>query len=158
MIINRRCLECGTPISASRSIRARFCPGRSCLQKFNMRRWSSNNRDRVNEHGRASSQRRRARLAATVVESFRHPEIFERDGWTCQLCQEPVDPRARHPDPRSASLDHVVPLARGGHHTRVNVQLAHLICNLRKADKLIGGLVTVVRSSEQLAERTQQSL
>jgi predicted nucleic acid-binding Zn ribbon protein len=143
LIRDRRCLECDTPIAQSRSIRARFCPGRSCLQQFNIRRWSSNNPDRVNEHGRASSQRRRARLAAAVTESFRHREIFERDGWTCQLCQEPVDPKAQHPDPRSGSLDHVVPLAKGGHHTRANVQLAHLICNLRKADKLLGGLVAV---------------
>ncbi|MEV6398476.1 HNH endonuclease [Streptomyces sp. NPDC051907] len=37
----------------------------------------------------------------------------------------------------SASLDHIIPLARQGDHTRINVQLAHLLCNLRKSDKLL---------------------
>ncbi|MFD8173633.1 HNH endonuclease [Streptomyces sp. NPDC059709] len=155
LIRDRRCLECNTPIGKERSIRARYCPGRACLQRANIRNWSNRNRERVNELGRASSQRRRARLATTVVESFRHREIFERDGLTCQLCQEPVDPKLKHPDPRSASLDHVVPLAKGGHHTRANVQLAHLVCNLRKADKLLGGSASV-RSSEEVATRIEQ--
>ncbi len=36
------------------------------------------------------------------------------------------------PDPKSASIDHVVPWSRGGAHTRGNVQAACLDCNLRK--------------------------
>ncbi|MFJ4793320.1 HNH endonuclease [Kitasatospora purpeofusca] len=126
------------------------------MQKTNIRNWSERNRTRVNEHGRASAARRRARLAATVVESFNHAEIFERDGWTCRLCHEPVEQRTAWPDPRSASLDHVIPLVKGGPHTRANVQLAHLVCNLRKADKLVGGLESTVRSSEGLTVRMEQ--
>ncbi|MGP3775472.1 HNH endonuclease [Streptomyces sp. SDT5-1] len=137
LIKNRRCMECDTRIPESSSIRARFCPGRTCFQRFNIRRWTKANRDRVNEHGRNSSQRRRARLLQVVVESFSHQSIFERDGWVCQLCGETVSPGAKWPDPKSASLDHVIPLARQGDHTRANVQLAHLVCNLRKADKLL---------------------
>lgn len=37
-----------------------------------------------------------------------------------------------YPNPLSASLDHVVPLAWGGEHTAANVQLAHLKCNVAK--------------------------
>lgn len=33
----------------------------------------------------------------------------------------------------SASLDHVVPLSKGGDHTRSNSVVAHLICNIRKS-------------------------
>jgi 5-methylcytosine-specific restriction endonuclease McrA len=58
--------------------------------------------------------------------------VFERDGWTCGLCSEPVDPALSWPDPQSASLDHVLPLSRGGSHTMANVQLAHLGCNVEK--------------------------
>ena len=62
--------------------------------------------------------------------------MYERDGWVCQLCIEPVDPELRYPDHMSASLDHVIPLSRGGHHTWENVQLAHLICNTRKCARI----------------------
>ena len=58
--------------------------------------------------------------------------IFERDGWVCQLCGDPIDPDRQAPDLMSASLDHVVPLAARGEHTYENVQAAHLLCNIQK--------------------------
>ena len=61
-------------------------------------------------------------------------EIFNRDGWNCQLCSKPVDAKLEFPDPGSASLDHVTPMSRGGGHVPANVQLAHLGCNKAKAD------------------------
>jgi hypothetical protein len=41
-------------------------------------------------------------------------------------------------DPLSASIDHVVAVAAGGTHTRGNVQIAHLFCNLDKNDASAG--------------------
>ena len=58
--------------------------------------------------------------------------VYERDGWTCQLCSEPVDVGA---DPLSdwyPSLDHVVPRSRGGSDEFENLQCAHRICNSKK--------------------------
>lgn len=59
-------------------------------------------------------------------------EVYSASGWLCQLCGALVDPSLQHPDPMSASLDHRRPLAAGGRHRRDNVQLAHLLCNMRK--------------------------
>lgn len=84
----------------------------------------------------AGWQRRRARKQALPTEFFQHAEVFERDGWICQLCTEPVDRMLAYPDPMSQSLDHVIPLSRGGHHVWDNVQLAHLICNTRKQARI----------------------
>ncbi|MCK4625025.1 MAG: HNH endonuclease [Phycisphaerae bacterium] len=42
------------------------------------------------------------------------------------------DEALKYPHRRSASLDHIVPISQGGHHTRKNVQLAHLGCNIQK--------------------------
>lgn len=81
---------------------------------------------------RAGDQRRRARRKGAMVESFQSEEVYERDGWICGLCLEPVDRELRWPDPMSASLDHVIPLSKGGEHSRANTQLAHLDCNVRK--------------------------
>jgi len=77
-------------------------------------------------------QRRRAQKLEAPTENFRHEEIYRRDGWVCQLCKKKVDKKLTYPDDMSASLDHKKPLSRGGHHTRANVQLAHLKCNLAK--------------------------
>jgi len=56
--------------------------------------------------------------------------------------ERPVDAELRFPDPLSASLDHVLPLARGGRHTRENVRLTHLRCNVRR------GATTLLAQSE----------
>lgn len=85
------------------------------------------------EQTRANAQRRRARLKGRVVERFSDLEIFDRDGWVCQLCEAQVHPELKHPHPASVSLDHIVPIVLGGDHTRRNVQTSHLLCNLRKA-------------------------
>lgn len=75
---------------------------------------------------------RRVRVESGTVERFTPEEIYDRDGWVCGLCRKPIDPALTWPDPGSASLDHVLPLAAGGDHTRENTQAAHLVCNVRK--------------------------
>lgn len=82
------------------------------------------------------ARERRARVRGVTVESFTAAEIFERDEWTCGICGDAVDRTLLHPDPGSPSLDHVVPLSRGGEHSRANVQLAHHGCNSGKRDRL----------------------
>ncbi len=79
---------------------------------------------------------RRARQLGNDAEHIDVLALFDRAGWQCALCTEPVDRSLMWPDPMSASLDHLVPLARGGAHTKDNAQLAHLVCNMRKSDQL----------------------
>ena len=55
--------------------------------------------------------------------------VYERDGWKCQLCFSEIDPTISWPDPFSASVDHIIPLASGGKHVLDNVQASHLRCN-----------------------------
>lgn len=81
-------------------------------------------------------QRRRAQKLAAPYEQFRHVDVFERDAWICGLCNRPVDRELRHPDDMSATLDHITPLSRGGHHVWDNVQLAHRTCNGQKCARL----------------------
>lgn len=78
---------------------------------------------------RDSQHRRRALKKKTKTEKFSSFDIFDRDRWVCGLCHKKVDRLLKWPDPMSASLDHIVPLSKGGTHTRDNVQIAHLICN-----------------------------
>lgn len=55
----------------------------------------------------------------------------------CAICGKPVDKSLKFPHPMSAVIDHVIPVSRGGHPSDIkNLQLAHSMCNLAKADKL----------------------
>jgi len=76
--------------------------------------------------------KRRTRLRDAFVEAFDRVEIFERDGWVCQICKLPTDRSAEWPDQQMPSLDHIMPISRGGKHSRANAQTSHLGCNVRK--------------------------
>lgn len=83
-----------------------------------------------------SRARRRARKLGNVTEAYDRLEIFERDEWVCQLCNLPIDPELRYPDPGFGTIDHVVPLVVGGSDEPTNVVAAHLVCNVRKGARL----------------------
>jgi len=67
---------------------------------------------------------------------------YERDGWICKLCGEPVDREAVAPHPLAPTIDHIVPLAKclsmfgldyvDGTH---NWQTAHYRCNCQKGKR-----------------------
>ena len=85
--------------------------------------------------GHTSNTQRRIRTSEGI-ESFKRIDIYERDGWICQLCKKSVNPKLSFPNPACASLDHVIPLSRGGTHKTSNVQLAHLRCNTSRGNKV----------------------
>jgi len=78
---------------------------------------------------------RRERIKRATIEKFADTEIFERDGWRCGICGRKVNRRLKHPDPKSVSLDHVVPLSHGGLHERANVRCSHLVCNVSRGNR-----------------------
>lgn len=56
----------------------------------------------------------------------------------CGICGKPVDFNLKFPNPMSPSIDHIIPVDRGGHPSDIdNLQLAHLCCNRSKSDKLL---------------------
>lgn len=99
------------------------------------RTWNQpwNDRRRDNHH-----RRRALKLAASTGEPVLFAYIAERDKWQCHLCGKRVGKKLAHPHPRSASLDHVVPLTKGGAHDPANVRLAHLGCNSSKGNRAVG--------------------
>lgn len=117
-----QCQVCGGTYAATKRQRATCSPECRAIHQRNL--------DAISRHAR------RARLRDAETEVFTPLEIFERDRWTCGLCAEPIDPTLRWPDTGSVSLDHIVPLARGGGHTRANCQAAHLGCNAAKGARV----------------------
>lgn len=84
------------------------------------------------EVSRSKARRRRAIKRQATAEPYKSTDIYERDSWMCQLCGQRVNRRIKYPHPRSASIDHIVPLGPDGPDTPANVQLAHLACNSAK--------------------------
>lgn len=54
----------------------------------------------------------------------------------CGICGRPVDKGLKYPHPLSATVDHIIPLAKGGTNDAGNLQLAHWCCNRQKSDKM----------------------
>ncbi len=73
-------------------------------------------------------QKRRARKYAVAWERVGLLTIVRRDHSRCGLCGGFVPKKQR-------SLDHIVPLSKGGSHTKANIQLAHLLCNVRRGNR-----------------------
>ena len=71
----------------------------------------------------------------------------------CGICGNPVDFSKKYPDPLSPCIDHIIPIAKGGHPSDIdNLQLAHWICNREKSDKLFK--VDSVKKKEERINNT----
>lgn len=78
--------------------------------------------DRRGPH-RANYERNRKRILATQN--------------TCGICGGSVDFELKPPHPMSPTIDHIIPIAKGGHPSDIsNLQLAHWTCNRQKSDKI----------------------
>jgi hypothetical protein len=97
-------------------------------------------RYRATSRGKASTKRSvdryRAQKAGVRFWPMSLAELVERDNGTCQLCGQVVRADAKFPHPMSPSVDHIVPLSLGGPHIAENLQLAHLVCNIRKGNRV----------------------
>ena len=76
-------------------------------------------------------------------------DLFNRDNGVCWLCGEKCNYQDKElkiskngrryiaTGPNYPSIDHVVPLSKGGLHTWENVRLAHKKCNIKKSNKIL---------------------
>ena len=86
---------------------------------------------------------RRIKIKGALVDSdISVLKLFKRDSGICYLCGGLCDVDDKIEKDGTIicgdmypSIDHVIPLARGGKHSWENVKLAHRICNTLKADK-----------------------
>jgi len=117
----KTCVECGNEFTAYKS-NAKWC-SKIC---------------RIRTTGRDASRRRGP--VRPDSEPYTDREIFERDGWVCQICHTPVDREASRMHVDGATIDHVVPLSRGGADAPGNVVTAHWRCNRDKGNRPLAAL------------------
>lgn len=83
---------------------------------------------------------RRARKRGIAHETIDLPNLLARDKFKCGICAKAISVKHRYPHPLSPSIDHIIPLSKGGSHTWVNVQASHHECNQLKRAKAMGQL------------------
>jgi len=90
--------------------------------------------------------KRRARVRASTVEPVSIIQIYARDGRRCHLCLGRMDKADR-------SIDHLIPVCRGGAHARWNLMAAHLACNKRRGTRQILPTETKEAAEQYVADR-----
>lgn len=63
-------------------------------------------------------------------------KLIKRDGLTCKICGLPCLYYGDYLADLYPTMDHIVPISKGGGHTWNNVQVAHRICNRNKSDHI----------------------
>lgn len=124
----RTCKNCGEKycIGATGYDSDKYCSNK-CMKRWNMR---------IKNDRRLKKIKSRKHDADITLE-----KLFARDGGICYLCGKEcswneidADGNAKDLYP---SIDHVVPLSKGGTHTWNNVKLAHRGCNTAKGSAVI---------------------
>ncbi len=93
--------------------------------------WYQENKENILKKQLTHTRIRQARKAgAPVVEKVSTEYIFTRDKGICQICLKPCKLS-------EANIDHVIPLSKGGEHSRRNCVLAHSHCNQSKGNRVV---------------------
>lgn len=88
------------------------------------------------EH-RAKAEMYERLASGECVDRYKPIDIADRDGWICSLCGDPIDRDAPYTDRLSLSIDHVVPLTKGGTDELANLRAAHMGCNATKGNRTL---------------------
>ena len=132
------CTICGNTFESVR------CTAMYCSQRCKERSKASRHPDIIRERRRINKRLREARATknGSVDYSITLSGLMKRDRGVCQLCGRSVDESdyIYRGDTFVAgdnypSIDHIIPLSKGGLHQWGNVQLAHRLCNSIKCDK-----------------------
>ncbi len=92
------------------------------------------------EKRQINKRKYRASKRGNVHAPYTDISIFERDSWMCGICGTKINKRLKWPTPRSKSIDHIIPISKGGVDAPVNLQASHLRCNISKSNNSGGQL------------------
>ena len=103
--------KCGEPLSSFCSI--------ECQKKYVCRAYQIRRKEQI---------RRAYKAPVSFI------RIYKRDHGMCRICGMPVQFDRSPENIWGATIDHLIPLSRGGTHEPSNCQLAHRLCNSLKLD------------------------
>lgn len=95
----------------------------------------SRKREVKKRNHKIAKYRRRAMLKRVRFDRFDPHDVFKRDSYKCQHCKRKTKPNADVNHPLYPNLDHIIPVSKGGGHTKKNTQCLCRKCNIDKSDK-----------------------
>jgi 5-methylcytosine-specific restriction endonuclease McrA len=113
----KRCAECGGEFVARHGLE------KYCSDKCR------------NHHNNAIKEKRIYRNGKPDL-SISLTKLYMRDFGVCALCGRHIDFDCDSNSCYYPSIDHIIPLSKGGRHSWDNVQLACRICNAKKSNKI----------------------
>ena len=120
-IHNKKCKECSKWFSSTNN-RLIFCSS-VCGKKYRNREKETLRRKRIKQNGK-------------VDWKISIERLMKRDKNICYLCGDCVDINLDPNHNYYPSIEHVIPVSKGGTHTWDNVKLAHRKCNYLKSNKV----------------------
>lgn len=116
----------------------KYCSDNGCCSKV-----CSKKRARIKRRsgGFRDNHRHRAKIYGCEYDgSVTLKKLIKRDGLRCALCGKMCNPNdhewTKYFGPTSPTIDHIIPMSKGGGHVWDNVQVAHAICNSIKRDSI----------------------
>ena len=131
------CTECGAWMGNGFHNGRRYCDG--CAERRHEEYVSRYRKSAAGKAARRSDRsRRRARMRGVKVVAVPAIEIFGRDEWKCQRCRRKTRPDWNMNHNLYPTMDHIIPLSRGGEHLPSNIQTLCRRCNTSKGVQ-VGG-------------------
>jgi 5-methylcytosine-specific restriction endonuclease McrA len=76
------------------------------------------------------------RQKKTTPHRISHDQVIREYGSDCHICKEPIDLDLPRTHRFGLTVDHVIPVNKGGTDDMLNLKPAHWICNIKKSDKM----------------------
>lgn len=137
------CEICGKPYTVREFVKSaglkKACDSGVCSGECRRIKQNRSVRESRKRRGVRDTHRHRARKFGLAYDpSITLKKLVERDGLKCAICGEMCDWNdhswSKYSGPMYPSIDHIIPMSKGGGHTWDNVQVAHIICNSEKGD------------------------
>lgn len=117
---------------ACRLCLCRFTPARNAAR----RKYCDACRHKIQRWNRKHT--RKARMRGLAYQAISPLKVFIRDGYRCGICGRKTDRKKQVPHPKAPTLDHIIPMSKGGPHLYGNVQCACFGCNSRAGNRRAG--------------------
>ena len=102
-------------------------------------KYCENNIEKLKIFYQKKNHVRRALIRNVTIEDFNPSEVFERDNYICQLCGIKTLPNLKSQyHSKRPELDHIIPLSKGGEHSKRNTQCLCRKCNMEKSNTGVG--------------------
>jgi 5-methylcytosine-specific restriction endonuclease McrA len=134
-----KCDNCNKEYTLFERGGCRVNPQSKTLTKYCSKECKKTLTEQVKKEEKArTSQTRRARKKSVISEPIWRKKVFERDNYKCYICGCKVYLHKQLTFAKDkATLDHIIPLSKGGSHTYGNIKTACGLCNSYKCDSII---------------------